>query len=146
MLIGIASRSEDPTLESHSYHSGWISWFTSRSKLPTSPQPRLCANHRNGNFKVSPTPLSSALAHFRRTFWAIICHESLLAGQGRPSSFNLGEIDARLPSDESDFNFGIEPLSRSSLAGSMNAVVVDGSATRSLFSSLYVPNNLTMLY
>jgi hypothetical protein len=77
-------------------------------------------------------------ADFRRTFWAIACHENLLSGQSRPIQMPLAEIDAMLPCEESDFNFGIQPTSRASLSGTLARVPgsqhADGS--RSLFSSL----------
>ena len=99
------------------------------------------ALHREATFRLPPNPepedvIQAEVA--RRTFWSIVCHESLLAGQNRPCQIPLGEIDVRLPSSESDFNFGIEPASKSTIAGALGTVTSNGSrdSSKSLFSSL----------
>lgn len=74
----------------------------------------------------------------RRTFWAITCHESLLAGQSRPINVPLSEIDTLLPCDENDFNFGMLPAHRTSLPGTLATQLGESrsNGSQSLFASL----------
>ena len=74
-------------------------------------------------------------ADARRTFWAIVCHECLLAGQSRPDQLFLPDVDVLLPCDEVDFIYGREPVIRAGLPGS-GAVAAEKGGYRSLFGSL----------
>ncbi|WWC71817.1 uncharacterized protein I206_105776 [Kwoniella pini CBS 10737] len=76
----------------------------------------------------------------RRTFWAITCHENLLAGQSRPMQISLAEVDVLLPCEESEFNFGIQPKNRASISGALgnpaDAFDTHLQGDKSLFASL----------
>nr|XP_031863764.1 uncharacterized protein CI109_001016 [Kwoniella shandongensis]KAA5530836.1 hypothetical protein CI109_001016 [Kwoniella shandongensis] len=100
--------------------------------------------HRESTYQLPPDPTPEMVTESevaRRTFWAITCHENLLAGQSRPMQISLTEIDVLLPCEESDFNFGIQPTHRASIAGTLGGRSVDGYGTghdapKSLFASL----------
>ncbi|KAL7421103.1 hypothetical protein Q5752_003987 [Cryptotrichosporon argae] len=97
--------------------------------------------HRETTYQLPPDPTPEEIIESevaRRTFWAIICHENLLSGQSRPATVNLAEIDVLLPCEESDFNFGVEPQRRSSLAGTLarQEPMLGVETPKSLFATL----------
>ncbi|OCF32258.1 hypothetical protein I316_06173 [Kwoniella heveanensis BCC8398] len=99
--------------------------------------------HRESTYQLPPNPTPEAFIESeiaRRTFWAITCHENLLAGQSRPIQISLEEVDVLLPCEESEFNFGIPPTSRSSIAGILRGAsggyASSGQGEKSLFASL----------
>ncbi|WRT70425.1 uncharacterized protein IL334_007423 [Kwoniella shivajii] len=79
--------------------------------------------HREITYQLPVNPSAEAVIESevaRRTFWAITCHENLLAGQSRPMQISLAEVDVLLPCEESEFNFGIQPKTRASIAGTLS--------------------------
>lgn len=81
----------------------------------------------------------------RRTFWMIHSQENLHAGYSSPAPFPLEDITARLPCDEHDFAFGVNPTPRSVLPGTLPAQLQPESARspdRCLFATLIQSHNL----
>lgn len=81
----------------------------------------------------------------RRTFWMIHSQENLHAGYSSPAPFPLEDITARLPCDEHDFAFGVNPTPRSVLPGTLPAQLQPESAPspdRCLFATLIQSHNL----
>lgn len=81
----------------------------------------------------------------RRTFWMIHSQENLHAGYSSPAPFPLEDITARLPCDEHDFAFGVNPTPRSVLPGTLPAQLQPESARspdRCLFATLVQSHNL----
>ncbi|WVQ67192.1 uncharacterized protein L199_005387 [Kwoniella botswanensis] len=99
--------------------------------------------HRESTYKLPPNPTAEEVIESevaRRTFWAITCHENLLAGQSRPMQISLAEVDVLLPCEESEFNFGIQPRNRASIAGALgtssDSFDTNSQGDKSLFASL----------
>ncbi|WWC91513.1 uncharacterized protein L201_006459 [Kwoniella dendrophila CBS 6074] len=99
--------------------------------------------HREVTYHLPQNPTAEEVIESevaRRTFWAITCHENLLAGQSRPMQISLAEVDVLLPCEESEFNFGIQPKSRASIAGalgtSQDSFDSPLNGDKSLFASL----------
>lgn len=81
----------------------------------------------------------------RRTFWMIHSQENLQAGYSSPAPFPLDDLTARLPCDEHDFAFGIQPAPRSVLPGTIPAEQQPEAARskhRCLFATLIQSHNL----
>ncbi|KKY31602.1 putative n-carbamoylsarcosine amidase [Diaporthe ampelina] len=81
----------------------------------------------------------------RRTFWMIHSQENLHAGYSSPAPFPLEDITARLPCDEHDFAFGVNPTPRSVLPGTLPAQLQPASMRspdRCLFATLIQSHNL----
>lgn len=81
----------------------------------------------------------------RRTFWMIHSQENLHAGYSSPAPFPLEDITARLPCDEHDFAFGVNPTPRSVLPGTLPAHLepeLARSPDRCLFATLVQSHNL----
>lgn len=81
----------------------------------------------------------------RRTFWMIHSQENLHAGYSSPAPFPLEDITARLPCNEHDFAFGVNPTPRSVLPGTLPAQLQPESARspdRCLFATLIQSHNL----
>ncbi|WVW85959.1 hypothetical protein I302_107997 [Kwoniella bestiolae CBS 10118] len=99
--------------------------------------------HRESTYQLPPNPSAEEVIESevaRRTFWAITCHENLLAGQSRPMQISLAEVDVLLPCEESEFNFGIQPKNRASIAGALgtspDSFDTSSQGDKSLFASL----------
>lgn len=81
----------------------------------------------------------------RRTFWLIHSQENLQAGYCSPAPFPSEDITARLPCDEHDFAFGVDPTPRSVLSGTAPAQSQPGAARsphRCLFATLIQSHHL----
>ncbi|KAL1872667.1 hypothetical protein Daus18300_004213 [Diaporthe australafricana] len=84
----------------------------------------------------------------RRTFWMIHSQENLHAGYSSPAPFPLEDITARLPCDEHDFAFGVNPTPRCVLPGTLPAQLLQPdsadklSPNRCLFATLIQSHNL----
>lgn len=94
---------------------------------------------------VSPVELRVRAESARRTFWMLHSQDNLSSGPYKPLSLAPGDITARLPSDETEFEAGKVPEQRAALDGTPPAVQ-DPSLTslrpRSLFASLMQAHNL----
>lgn len=80
----------------------------------------------------------------RRTFWMIHSQENLQAGYSSPAPFPPEDVTARLPCDEHAFAFGIHPVPRSVLSGTVPARTepnAAGSPHRCLFATVIQTHN-----
>lgn len=87
----------------------------------------------------------------RRTFWMIHSQENLQAGYSSPAPFPLDDLTARLPCDEHDFAFAVDPPApRAVLPGTAPALMAqqqqqqrsNSNKHRCLFATLIQSHNL----
>lgn len=81
----------------------------------------------------------------RRTFWMIHSQENLQAGYSSPAPFPPDDITARLPCDEHDFAFGVNPTPRSVLSGTVPSQLQPEAARsqhRCLFATMVQSHHL----
>lgn len=81
----------------------------------------------------------------RRTFWMIHSQENLQAGYSSPAPFPPDDITARLPCEEHDFAFGVDPAPRSVLAGTVPSQLQPDAAKsphRCLFATMVQSHHL----
>lgn len=104
--------------------------------------------HREESYLLPPDAAAEQVIRAesaRRTFWMIHSQENLHAGYSSPAPFPLEDITARLPCDEHDFAFGVNPTPRSVLPGTLPAQLHPDSAkspNRCLFATLIQSHNL----
>ncbi|KAI3390778.1 hypothetical protein diail_8679 [Diaporthe ilicicola] len=104
--------------------------------------------HREESYLLPPDAPAEQIIRAesaRRTFWMIHSQENLHAGYSSPAPFPLEDITARLPCEEHDFAFGINPTPRSVLPGTLPAQLRPDSANasnRCLFATLIQSHNL----
>lgn len=104
--------------------------------------------HREESYALAPgAPAEQVIRaeSARRTFWMIHSQENLQAGYSSPAPFPAEDITARLPCDEHDFAFGVQPTPRSVLAGTVPSLLQPDAAKsphRCLFATLIQSHNL----
>ncbi|WVR07848.1 hypothetical protein IAU60_004891 [Kwoniella sp. DSM 27419] len=93
--------------------------------------------HRESTYQLPLDPTPEAFIESEVA--SVTCHENLLAGQSRPMQISLTEVDVLLPCEESEFNFGIPPQTRASIAGILSGASgtfdVPNQGDKSLFAS-----------
>ncbi|KAF2792017.1 hypothetical protein K505DRAFT_350908 [Melanomma pulvis-pyrius CBS 109.77] len=104
--------------------------------------------HREDTYQLPPNATNDQIIFSeaaRRTFWMIQSQDNLHSGYSSPQPFSCEDITALLPSEESDFSFGIIPTERAALPSTppalANPSLVD-SPRRSLFATLIQSHSL----
>lgn len=104
--------------------------------------------HREETYRLPPDATADEVVRLesaRRTFWMIQSQENLHSGHNTPTPFSPDEITTLLPSNESDFSFGVVPSERAALPGTPPAVsdpLLVVSPSRSLFATLIQAHSL----
>lgn len=104
--------------------------------------------HREETYRLPANPPLEDVVRAesaRRTFWMIQSQENLHSGYSTLAPFPLEDITAYLPCNEADFDYGIQPLERAALAGTVPGsanIALTTSPNRSLFATLVQAHTL----